>query len=126
MDMGGNNFERDGWAIKIKGSSRENMLTEKNFIENSFDVGTKSRHNPNRSEGNYWSHYEGYDLDRDGVGDVPYRPVRLFSVIIGQQPNSLILLRSLFVSLLDAAERMMPVLTPATLTDEQPRMERIQ
>lgn len=126
MDIVRNHFELNGWAIRLKGSSRDNLFGENNFIENSFDVGTESRQNPNRFEGNYWSHYEGYDLDRDGVGDIPYRPVRLFSVIIGQEPHSLILLRSLFVSLLDAAERMMPVLTPATLTDEQPRMERIQ
>lgn len=126
MDVVRNDFELNGWALRLRGSSRDNRFSENNFIENSFDVGTESRQNPNLFTGNYWSHYEGYDLDRDGVGDVPYRPVRLFSVIIGQQPVSLILLRSLFVSLLDAAERMIPVLTPVALIDEQPSMERIQ
>lgn len=122
LDIRRNNFELNGWAIKLKNSSRNNNFTENNFIENSFDVGTGSSQNPNHFEANYWSHYEGYDLDRDDTGEVPYRPVRLFSVIIDRQSESLILLRSLLVSLLDAAERIMPVLTPETLIDEKPKM----
>lgn len=121
-----NNFELNGYAVNIKSSSRNNNFTENNFIENSFDVTTDSPRNPNTFDGNYWSHYEGYDLDRDGIGDVPYRPVRLFSVITQRQPEALILLRSMLITLLDTAERVMPVLTPQTLTDERPKMERIQ
>jgi nitrous oxidase accessory protein len=121
-----NNFELNGYAVNIKSSSRDNRFTNNNFIENSFDVTTDSPRNPNTFDGNYWSHYEGYDLDRDGIGDVPYRPVRLFSVITQRQPESLILLRSMLITLLDTAERIMPVLTPQALTDEHPKMERIQ
>ncbi len=121
-----NDFELNGWAVNIKSSSQRNEFLENNFIENSFDVATDSPRNPNRFEGNYWSHYEGYDLDRDGIGDVPYRPVRLFSMIVDRRPESLILLRSMMITLLDTAERIMPVLTPETLVDEKPRMERIR
>ncbi len=125
IDVRNNNFELNGYAVSIKSSSRANRFTENNFIENSFDVTTDSPRNPNTFDGNYWSHYEGYDLDRDGIGDVPYRPVRLFSVIIQRQPEALILLRSMLITLLDTAERVMPVLTPQALTDERPKMERI-
>ena len=121
-----NNFELNGYAVNIKSSSRNNNFTENNFIENSFDVTTDSPRNPNSFDGNYWSQYEGYDLERNGIGDVPYRPVRLFSVITQRQPEALILLRSMLVNLLDTAERIMPVLTPQALTDENPKMERIQ
>ncbi|NIT55381.1 MAG: nitrous oxide reductase family maturation protein NosD, partial [Aliifodinibius sp.] len=68
---------------------------------------------------------EGYDLNRDGVGDVPHRPVRLFSILVEKQPQSLLLLRSLLVDLLDAAEKFMPVLTPETLLDSKPQMEPV-
>ena len=122
----GNHIEQNGWAVNIKSSSARNHFSENNFIENSFDVRTDSPRNNNVFEGNYWSHYEGYDLDRNGIGDVPYRPVSLFSVIIEKQPESLILMRSMFIRLLDTAERIMPVLTPKTLYDEQPKMHRIQ
>jgi nitrous oxidase accessory protein len=121
-----NDIELNGWAVNIKSSSARNYFTENNFIENSFDVRTDSPRNNNVFEGNYWSNYEGYDLDRDGIGDVPYRPVSLFSIIIDRQPESLILMRSMFIRLLDMAERIMPVLTPQTLIDEQPKMQRIQ
>ncbi len=120
-----NNIELNGWAVNIKSSSMQNRFTENNFIENSFDVRTDSPRNNNFFDGNYWSNYEGYDLDRDGIGDVPYRPVSLFSIIIERQPESLILLRSMFIRLLDTAERIMPVLTPQTLYDENPKMQRI-
>ena len=126
IDVRYNNFELNGYAVNIKSSSRENRFTSNNFIENSFDVTTDSPRNPNTFDGNYWSNYEGYDLDRDGIGDVPYRPVRLFSVITQRQPEALILLRSMLITLLDTAERIMPVLTPQALTDERPKIERIQ
>jgi nitrous oxidase accessory protein len=125
VDIRRNNIELNGWAVNIKSSSSRNRFTENNFIENSFDVRTDSPRNNNLFDGNYWSNYEGYDLDRDGIGDVPYRPVSLFSIIIERQPESLILLRSMFIRLLDTAERIMPVLTPQTLYDENPKMQRI-
>lgn len=117
-----NHVIRNGWAINMKSNSMRNTISGNNFISNSQDVRTDSPRNPNTFEGNYWSHYEGYDLDRDGIGDIPYRPVSLFSVIVERQPESLILMRSMFIRLLDMAERIMPVITPRALTDEQPRM----
>lgn len=122
----GNDVELNGWAVNIKSNSARNRFTDNNFIENSFDVQTDSPRNNNEFEGNYWSQYEGYDLDRDGIGDVPYRPVSLFSMVITKQPESLILLRSMFIKLLDTAERIAPVLTPKTLYDENPKMDRIK
>jgi len=74
---------------------------------------------------NFWDQYTGYDLDRDGLGDIPYYPVRLFAFIVEQNPPALILLRSFFVELLDAAERVLPVLTPETLADHRPKMKPI-
>lgn len=120
-----NDVELNGWAINIKSNSARNRFTGNNFIENSFDVRTDSPRNNNEFKGNYWSNYEGYDLDKNGTGDVPYRPVSLFSVIIEKQPESLILLRSMFIRLLDTAERIIPVLTPKTLFDENPKMDRL-
>lgn len=125
MKIRKNDFTQNGWAIKLMANSNGNVFSNNNFIGNSFDVATNSRSNFNTFHSNYWSGYSGYDLDRDGVGDVPFRPVSLFSLITQQQPASLILLRSLFISILDVAERMIPVLTPETLVDAKPLMRRI-
>ena len=83
---------------------------------------TNSAASPSEFSENYWDHYAGYDLDRDGRGDVPFHPVRLFSLLVQQNPPALILLRSPFVDLLDAAERALPVLTPEALADRRPLM----
>jgi nitrous oxidase accessory protein len=121
-----NRFVRNGWAARVMANSQENRFTANDFIENSFDVTTNSRRNFNSFEGNYWSRYSGYDLTGDGFGDVPFRPVRLFSMLIERTPVALVLLRSIFVDLLDIAERVAPVLTPETLVDERPRMKEVQ
>ena len=124
VDTYSNRFLSNGWGIKLMANSMDNTYRKNNFIGNTFDVSTNSRKNFNEFNNNYWSHYEGYDLDRDGTGDVPYRPVRLFSVLVEKQSTALMLLHSPFIDLLDTAERIMPVLTPETLVDENPQMQR--
>ncbi|HSK17695.1 MAG TPA: nitrous oxide reductase family maturation protein NosD [Longimicrobiales bacterium] len=119
-----NVFSANGWAIKLMANSEDNTFFANDFHGNAFDVSTNSRQNFSTFRNNWWDRYGGYDLDRDGYGDVPFRPVRLFSLIVERNAPSLVLLRSLFVTLLDAAERVAPVLTPATLVDERPRMTR--
>ncbi len=124
MTVSDNDFLENGWAIKLMANSQDNQFSRNNFVGNSFDVATNSRRSYSTFEGNYWDGYRGYDLDRDGVGDVPFRPVRLFSLMVEHNEPSLVLLRSFLVTLLDAAERVVPVLTPETLVDERPSMER--
>ena len=120
-----NDFERNGWALKLLDSTDGGRFSANNFIGNTFDVATNSRETTNELVGNYWDSYRGYDLNHDGVGDVPFHPVRLFSLIVQTNQPSLILLRSAFISLLDAAEHALPTLTPQTLVDRAPAMRRI-
>lgn len=126
LDARGNEFVDNGWAVKLMASSWEARFTGNDFLGNSFDVATNSVGNSSTFDGNYWDAYQGYDLDRDGFGDVPFHPVRLFSLIVAQNEPALILLRGTFVSLLDAAERVLPALTPETLVDAHPAMRRLQ
>jgi nitrous oxidase accessory protein len=121
-----NQVERNGWAVKILANSQDNLFTMNNFVDNTFDVITNSRRNPNSFEGNHWSQYRGYDLEGDGVGDLAHRPVRLFSLIVQERPAAIVLLRSFFVDILEVAERVLPVLTPETLVDERPLMRAVQ
>jgi nitrous oxidase accessory protein len=118
----GNSFDRNGWAIRLMANAEGNRFEDNSFSGNSFDVATNSRSNASVFDANYWDRYQGYDLDRDGYGDVPHAPVRLFSLVVQQNEPALILMRSFMVDLLDAAERLMPVLTPATLVDHHPRL----
>jgi nitrous oxidase accessory protein len=119
-----NVFANNGWAVKLMASTQDATLSGNTFINNTFDIATNSRTSGATITGNYWDQYEGYDLDRDGRGDVPHRPVRLFSLIVEQNEPLLILLRSAVVSLLDRSERVLPSLTPETLADTSPLMRR--
>lgn len=121
-DVRDNTFRGNGWALKVMASAQGNVFEGNAFERNAFDVGTNSRSNYSTFRGNYWDRYAGYDLDRDGIGDVPHLPVRLFALIVEQSPASLVLLRSLLVDLLDLAERALPALTPSELQDATPRL----
>ena len=118
-----NEFIDNGWAMNIFGNCLDNEIAFNNFISNTFDLTTNSSRNHNDYHDNYWDNYSGYDLDRDGIGDVPYRPVRLFSFVISKVPESIILLRSFFIDMINIAEKVAPVLTPQTLQDEHPKMK---
>jgi nitrous oxidase accessory protein len=119
-----NEFRENGWALKLLADAQDNVVTHNAFEQNAFDVGTNSRQNFSVFRENYWDRYRGYDLDRNGIGDVPFAPVRLFALVVAQAPVTLILLRSAFVDLLDLAERVIPVVTPQTLVDARPLMRR--
>jgi nitrous oxidase accessory protein len=119
-----NIFERNGWAIKVAGSTDGARFEANDFVGNTFDVSSSSNSPSSTFTGNYWDAYRGYDLNRDGVGDVPHPPVRLFAVIIARAPQSIILLRSGLASVLDAVERAMPSLTPEFFVDSRPAMRR--
>lgn len=119
-----NTFERNGWAIRLLASTYDGRFEKNNFVGNTFDVTTNSFTVQNRFHGNYFDSYRAYDLDRDGFGDVPHRPVRLFAVLVERSPQAILLLRSFLVGVLDIAERMIPAVTPSSLADASPAMRR--
>ncbi|HMB61704.1 MAG TPA: nitrous oxide reductase family maturation protein NosD [Eudoraea sp.] len=123
IDYKNNDFINNGWAIKVRGACYGNSFVNNNFLYNSFDVSYNSKLNDNVFQGNYWSSYTGYDLDNNGIGDVPYRPVKLFSYIVNRTPETIILLRSLFMDLIDFSEKVSPVFTPDNLVDTEPLMK---
>jgi nitrous oxidase accessory protein len=120
-----NDFINNGWAIKVRGACYTNSFTENNFLYNSFDISYNSKVNDNVFNNNFWSNYTGYDLDKDGFGDTPYRPVKLFSYVVNRTPETIVLLRSLFIDIIDFSEKVSPVFTPDNLMDEKPKMKRI-
>ena len=119
-----NDFVSNGWAIRLLGSTYDGRVEQNNFVGNTFDLTTNGAGGAVLA-GNYFDSYRGYDLDRDGRGDVPHHPVRLFSVIVEHNPPAIILLRGFFVDVLDVAERVLPSLTPATLIDGRPAMRHL-
>ena len=120
-----NDFIRNGWAIKISGGCLDNVVNGNNFLSNTFELSLKASANNNSFDGNYWSDYSGYDLNRDGIGDVPYRPVKLFNYVVNETPEAMVLLRSLFIDIINFSEKVSPVFTPENVVDNAPSMKKI-
>ncbi|RCR70833.1 nitrous oxide reductase family maturation protein NosD [Larkinella punicea] len=118
-----NLFIDNGWGMRIQASCNDNTFTRNTFQSNTFDVATNGQTVLNTFDRNYWDKYEGYDLNRDGTGDVPFHPVSLYSMIIEKIPYGVVLLHSFMVTLLDRAEKVMPSLTPEALVDAKPLMK---
>lgn len=118
-----NEFINNGWAMKLMANCMEVDVRDCNFLNNTFDIGTNGSLVLNHLENNYWDKYEGYDLNKDKIGDIPYRPVSLYSMVIEKNPPAMILLRSFMVTLLDKTEKIIPTITPENLKDDFPRMK---
>lgn len=117
-----NTFSQNGYAIRIQASCDDNVFTNNNFSANTFDMATNGSLVLNKVNGNYWDRYEGYDLNKDNVGDIPYHPVSMYSMIVEQMPAAVLLWRSFLVLLMDKAEKAIPAMTPENLKDESPAM----
>jgi nitrous oxidase accessory protein len=85
-------------------------------------VTTNSSVSQNVFEKNYWGKYSGYDLDGDGFGDVPHRPVSLSSILTETINSSFVFVHSPLFFLLDSIEKALPSFGPENLLDKTPLM----
>ena len=120
-----NIFEANGWGMKIQASCMENEIKNNNFVGNTFDISTNGSLVLNTFNCNYWDKYEGYDLDKNGVGDVPFHPLSLFAVLTENNPSAMLLFRSFMITLLDKSEKILPSITPDNFIDKTPLMHSL-
>lgn len=77
-----------------------------------------------RWEGNDWGDYAGYDLDRDGYGDVPYELRSLSSQLTAAFPDLDLFRGAPALMLLDAVSHILPLFQPRLLVrDPRPRAQ---
>ena len=88
--MNNNDFRQNGMGIRLLASSYDNRLSANNFLGNTFDVTTNSSSVDNVFDGNYWDKYPGYDIDKNGKGDVPYHPLSMFAMVTEQNPMAML------------------------------------
>ncbi len=123
IDLKNNQFEQNGWALKINSNCMENRLVHNNFMANTFDVSTNGSLVLNTFKNNFWDQYSGYDLDKNQIGDVPYHPLSLYAVLSENNPVVMLLYHTFFVDLLDRTEKIVPSITPENFVDETPAMK---
>ena len=74
-------------------------------------------------EGNYWDDYEGFDLNKDGIGDRPHEIYTYADRIWMDTPQAKFFRSSPVLELLDFLEHLAPFSAPNLLVrDHTPRM----
>ncbi|MBT3197713.1 MAG: nitrous oxide reductase family maturation protein NosD [Gammaproteobacteria bacterium] len=72
-------------------------------------------------EGNYWDDYEGFDRDRDGVGDTPYALYAYADRIWMDRPEARLFMGTPLLEAIDFLEQLAPFSEPTLLLrDEKP------
>lgn len=75
--------------------------------------------------GNYWSDYSGYDLDRDGYGDVPYQVKRLSGDLVDRNPGLRLFRGTAAMGLVDSIAEAFPTFAKKKLlVDPRPAFDR--
>ena len=116
-------------AIQMNASSDENVIKHNNFIGNLsnlvFDGKVSRTAWGDEKGGNYWSDYRGYDLDGNGLGDVPHKLQNIFQIMENDVPQVRFYLFSPAAELLSAAERALPILDFNEEIDPDPLLKPI-
>jgi nitrous oxidase accessory protein len=98
----GNSLRGNGTQVRVEGAG--------NGLANLF-------------QGNDWDDYQGYDVDGDGRGDVPYELRNLSDHLAAEHPEIDLLRGSPALFLVNAASRLMPLYaSPALVVDASPAL----
>ena len=113
-------------ALEIFSSSDRNVFTRNRFDGNGSPLILVGKRTGTIWEqdgvGNYWSGYDGYDLNADGIGDVPYRIQNVFDYIESQHPSLRLFMESPSSQALAAATKSFPIFDISLEQDEHPLM----
>ena len=124
-----NTIANNDVALQMFSSSDANFFTENNFIGNLSPLQLIGRSTTTKwsenGRGNFWSDYDGYDLNEDGCGDVPLKIQNVFEYMEGNHPRLRLYLDSPAARALAVAEKTFPILRGSSEIDEAPLMKPI-
>ncbi len=113
-------------AVQLNGGCDGNFFYNNNFINNLsellLDVSDRETKWASDEIGNFWTGYRGYDLDHDGIGDIPFVIQNVFQVLESDVPEVRFYLLSPAAELLRVAEETLPILRLGDAEDPWPLM----
>lgn len=121
----GNRFAHNIVGAFFYGESGGHKFENNRFANNLTQIGISApgAGSANVWQSNYWSHYQGFDRDNDGVGDTPHEDWLYADRIWMETPKAAFFRESPVLELLDFLERLAPFSTPhLILRDATPRM----
>jgi nitrous oxidase accessory protein len=117
-------------AIQAFTSASENTFESNNFVANLSPMQVIGKRTTTQwsqaGVGNYWNEYDGYDLDLDGIGDVPFKIQNVFEHLEGNYPRLRLYLMSPASQALAMAEKAFPIIAGTQEFDPHPLMKPIK
>ena len=125
IEVRGNRFAFNGIGLLFNSETGGNNMRDNVFEGNLTQVSYGGRSdNPTKNfwEGNYWDDYQGFDRNRDGIGDQKHELYSYADQIWIELPMARFFRSSPVLELLDFLERLAPFSAPdLILRDEKPR-----
>ncbi len=122
-----NRFAYNGIAVRFTSELGGNILTGNSFEGNLTDVVQMGRDVASKNEwrNNYFTDYQGFDRDGDGIGDTPHELYAYADQIWIETPPAQFFKTSPVLELLDFLERLAPFSSPELqLRDPAPRFAK--
>jgi nitrous oxidase accessory protein len=121
-------------AVIILENSEDNTMFNNNFLNNLSLLRLRGRTQSGRNNlfyengrGNYWSDYRGYDLDGDGIGDIPFKLQGIWDYLEAEYPEFRLFFFSPLTTAMDMAERSFPIIeSRVTAEDKFPLMRPVR
>lgn len=123
-----NHIAFNGMATAFHSDWPGNSFHRNDFIGNFAQVSVRGGGAAARNDwqGNYWDVYEGFDVNRDGVGDTPFEAYAYADRLWMDVPATQFFRASPVLELMDFIERLAPFSTPRLLLrDSAPAMRRV-
>ena len=111
----------NGIGIRFLNDWTGNIFKQNQIVDNLNQVVVSGGKTANRNvwEGNYWSDYQGFDQDMDGVGDSPYELYAYADRLWQDTPYAQFFKGSPMLEVLDFLERLAPFSEPDMLVRDR-------
>jgi len=124
----GNLIAYNGIGVRFLNDWHGNIFKHNQFVDNMTQIVVSGGGSANHNvwEGNYWSDYTGFDLDHDGIGDLPYELYNYADRLWQDVPFAQFFKGSPLLEVIDFLAKLAPFSEPTLLVkDPKPYMHTL-
>jgi len=116
----GNDLSFNGTAVSLAGDKPGARFEENTFLGNRLDADSDSRQASRTTwRGNRWDKYDGFDRNRDGIGDLPFRVVKYTDTLAASHPMAQYFFGAPVMMTIQLLEKLIPPTQPLVLLEDQ-------